>query len=242
MTIQTLSPTAFDAGTILLQTPPPGVPLPLPAERTTVAALRDELGARGAAMLVEALRRGLHVGPVANPPSHHLPPHPPPAHPPSSVVVALRHAPKITSADRQVRWADAAGAEDVALRARVLGPLWAHLVMPRRRSRAGGGDGEVVEKRVILEDLSVVYEMGGDGQVGNEGGVVTWVLHESTKGKDAEGQRKEIKAEYRVDGHGVVVRMHDGSWLRIGKIKVEGSTSKPARQVLESITLGRADT
>ncbi|SPQ20964.1 8a8ba120-eb7f-4040-8a16-17b0e462029a [Thermothielavioides terrestris] len=58
ITVQTLSPTSFDAGAILLQTPPPGTPIP-PA--CTFQQLHDLLAPAGARMLVEALRQGLHV-------------------------------------------------------------------------------------------------------------------------------------------------------------------------------------
>lgn len=153
----------------------------------------------------------------------------------------LRHAPKITSDDRQVRWRGAAGARDVALRGGVLGPLWTHILVPDRRSGSGSGSepesgGEkMVEKRAILEELSEVGEEAGDVQPIGETrrGNVIWV---QTPGKkDVASGKEEIRAEYYVNGDGVVVRMPDESWLRIGRIKLEGSTSKPARQTLESI-------
>jgi methionyl-tRNA formyltransferase len=98
-------------------------------------------------------------------------------------------------------------------------------------------EGERLVKRVILEDLSVVETQGAAGEMLTNGrlprGTVTWV---QKSGKE-DGQRgdQEITAEYQLDGTGVVVHLSDGSLLRIGKIKVEGSTSKPARHVLESI-------
>ncbi|KXX81946.1 Methionyl-tRNA formyltransferase, mitochondrial [Madurella mycetomatis] len=221
ISIQTLSPQAFDAGAILLQTPRPGMPIP---PNCTVAQLHDTLAPQGAAMLVEVLRRGLHIPPYPDQrPYHH--------HRDSVDGEKLRHAPKITSDDRQVCWRGAAGARDVALRERVLGPLWTHILVPDRRSGSGSGGEKMVEKRAILEELSEA----GDVQP-IEGGTrqrnVIWMQVPGRK--EVASGKEEIRAEYYVSGDGVVVRMPDESWLKIGRIKLEGSASKPARQVLES--------
>ncbi|KAL2152645.1 hypothetical protein VTH82DRAFT_5829 [Thermothelomyces myriococcoides] len=112
ITIQTLSPEAFDAGVPLLQTPPPGIRIP---EECTPEQLQGILAPMGADLLVQALRAGLHVPPyqpwrqqhqvkeedvqrgsgqngTTTPRSFTQPPPPPP--PPM-------HAPKITPQDRQ---------------------------------------------------------------------------------------------------------------------------------------------
>ncbi|KAL2129810.1 hypothetical protein VTI74DRAFT_7280 [Chaetomium olivicolor] len=222
VSIQTLSPQAFDAGHILLQSALPGIPIP---ESCTLQQLHDLLAPLGAEMLVETLRKGLHVPPY-------------PAAVTAAVAVAvpdrdqqgpaaaaaaqtgLRHAPKITPHDRQVLWTEFS-ASDAARRARVLGPLWTHV----REDR------EEREKRVILEEVSVSDSVRGQGK----GGEITWVQ----KPKEKAGKAATVKLRFCVDvdagKDGVVVCMSDGSWLRVGKIKVEGSTSKPARSVLESL-------
>ncbi|KAL2261402.1 hypothetical protein VTK26DRAFT_4220 [Humicola hyalothermophila] len=174
-----------------------------------------------------------------------------------------RHAPKITPADRQVRWTGTgtgtgtAGsgpvrgsiASDAALRARVLGPLWTHLRVARRRGghRDGGNDMAPAQKRVILEEISVaeppspstgVHSSDAGDEGGSSGGVVEWV--EMRDGKGGEKTEEDVVAlKYffpeEDDGGAVVMGLPDGSWMRIGKIKVEGTTSKPARRVLEGI-------
>jgi methionyl-tRNA formyltransferase len=171
-------------------------------------------------MLVEALRRGLHVPPYQpvreneNDDSGKE----------GEAGCGLRHAPKITTADRQICWTEA-GAGKVALQARVLGPLWSHLETE---------DG--VEKRVILEDVEEVAVAGRSGEGEGEGGAryVTWLQK-----SDGSGSAEVATLRYVVDGSGngeaVLMRMVDGSWLRVGRIKVEGCTSKPARSVLESM-------
>ncbi|KAL2019710.1 hypothetical protein VTK56DRAFT_9247 [Thermocarpiscus australiensis] len=254
VTIQTLSPETFDAGTILLQTPAPGIPIP---PGCTVSQLHDLLAPAGAAMLVEALRAGLHVPPYPSQKTQAQ------AHQTASdeteknrgrESLPLRHAPKITPHDRQVLWTRA-GAREVALRARVLGRLWTHMAIAadpgKKPASAGGGPEKTgrthTHKRVILEDVSEAAAAATAGftgvqvqgeEEGRQERSVQWVQKAGLK--DNEGglaSREElVTVECRVDGDGeaVLMRMADGSWLRIGRIRVEGLTSKPARAVLES--------
>ncbi|KAL2157679.1 hypothetical protein VTH06DRAFT_5162 [Thermothelomyces fergusii] len=253
ITIQTLSPEAFDAGVPLLQTPAPGVPIP---DGCTPARLHDLLAPLGARLLVRALRAGLHVPPHAPFAPSERQETPPPA-----------HAPKITPRDRQVLWTSQA-AREVALRHRVLGPLWTHVRIGdgKGKGKAGedederGGKGSAGEKRAILEDLSAVPGPPGrtaaragagaeadadvdvDAVPDGGDGTVVWVEKAPRPRTAEEGQAKDggtvmgteskrVALPYWVDADGeggVVVRMADGSWLRIGRIKIEGSTSKPA--------------
>lgn len=64
MTLQTLSHEDFDKGVVLAQTQGPGICIP---EGCTVPQLRDMLAPVGADMLVDALRKGLHVPPHQTP-------------------------------------------------------------------------------------------------------------------------------------------------------------------------------
>jgi methionyl-tRNA formyltransferase len=64
VTLQTLSHEDFDKGVVLAQTPAPGIPIP---EGCSVPQLRDMLAPVGAEMLVDALRKGLHVPPHQTP-------------------------------------------------------------------------------------------------------------------------------------------------------------------------------
>ncbi|KAK4237428.1 Methionyl-tRNA formyltransferase [Achaetomium macrosporum] len=225
ISIQTLSPKAFDEGTILLQTPAPGIPVP---PQCTPQQLHDLLAPEGARMLVEALRRGLHVPPYQPVRENEVGP--------GSGKPALRHAPKITTADRQVRWAESEAGK-AALQARVLGPLWSYVKTE-----------EGVERRVILEDVEEVLDGVPLGSGGEKEGEERWrdvtFLQKPDGARKAEedhgrGRTEVVTLKYGVDGsadgEAILVRMVDGSWLRVGRIKVEGSTSKPARSVLENM-------
>ncbi|TFB04174.1 Methionyl-tRNA formyltransferase [Trichoderma ghanense] len=60
VSLQTLDPKAFDHGTVLAQTPSPGLPIPGSA---TLQHVTEALAKVGAEMLVQGLRDGLHVPP-----------------------------------------------------------------------------------------------------------------------------------------------------------------------------------
>ncbi|GAM82842.1 hypothetical protein ANO11243_008280 [Dothideomycetidae sp. 11243] len=103
ITLQTLHPSRFDQGSIISQTPKPGIPIP-----STLKAATQLLGQAGAQILVESIRSGSFATP---PPS----PREQPSHP-------IRHAPKLTPAAAQLSksWSG----KDVLIRANVTGPLW----------------------------------------------------------------------------------------------------------------------
>jgi hypothetical protein len=63
---------------------------------------------------------------------------------------------------------------------------------------------------------------------------VQWVIKGKEGAADAPVLNNEVPAEIWEDkeGGGVLVRMRDGTWLRVGKIKLEGWTLKPAWRVL----------
>ncbi|KAK5663019.1 hypothetical protein OQA88_6434 [Cercophora sp. LCS_1] len=63
VSLQTLSEKTFDAGTVLSQTPLPGIPIP---PNCTLPDLHALLAPAGAAMLINGLRSGLHVPPYHN--------------------------------------------------------------------------------------------------------------------------------------------------------------------------------
>ncbi|KAL7936944.1 formyl transferase [Trichoderma chlorosporum] len=93
VSLQTLDPKAFDHGTVLAQTPSPGLPIPANA---TLQNLTEALAKVGAEMLVQGLRDGLHV-------------------PPYTDVgwmgeqlkdKELVHAPKVGKGESQINWAE----------------------------------------------------------------------------------------------------------------------------------------
>ena len=151
VSLQTLDDKAFDKGVVLarevllwdgLKRMPRGVTLP---------QLRDKAGAAGAALLVDGLRRGLHVPPLTPDPSSVRGSGPAgqknddvkymPAQP--------RHAPKITAHDRQIGSGINAmeNPRSLALRQRVIGPLW---------FRARGEDPFSQCDRIIIKHLEEV--------------------------------------------------------------------------------------
>ncbi|KAL2196132.1 formyl transferase [Corynascus similis CBS 632.67] len=300
ITIQTLSTEAFDAGVPLLQTPHPGIPIPIGC---TPKQLHDTLAPLGAQLLLQALRAGLHVPPYE---PYQQPPISPIHHRHDTITSITTetpytgpsptHAPRITPQDRQILWASQT-AREVAVRHRVLGPLWTHVQWggnheriksrsssssSRRRSGKEVEEEEKVissEKRAILEDVSVAAgppvqtaaasaDVSGSvgvsvgGHIGHTAreteagvaatweesdgdGTVTWIqktplpqtTEERKSGVAPRMDSKSVKLRYwmDMDGKGVIVRMAQGSWLRVGKIKVEGSTFKPAGLVLGGI-------
>ncbi|KAI5923171.1 Formyltransferase [Camillea tinctor] len=173
VTLQTLHPTLFDHGVILAQTPAdPSHPaaLRMPRKRVTTAELLKLVVAPAREMLVRGLRAGLHVPPLKDvgweaqlqaqfgsdaaaardrvlrdiggdfESSSH-----------TAYGTPLVHAPKIQTADRQIRLSAILGAagsnsnktpqpdqeSDISLRQRVIGPLWFYSVDRRdgRRKR-----------------------------------------------------------------------------------------------------------
>ncbi|KAF4965197.1 hypothetical protein FZEAL_10789 [Fusarium zealandicum] len=130
VSLQTLDDKAFDHGTVLAQTPRPGIPIP---PGCTVQELTSLLAPTGAQMLVQGLRDGLHV-----PPRHNA------AWKAEELDgETLAHAPKVTKADGRVNWAEWT-AEEFVRRISVLGSVWTH---------AANGKGEV--KRLIFQDAEV---------------------------------------------------------------------------------------
>ncbi|KAF2677218.1 Formyltransferase [Lentithecium fluviatile CBS 122367] len=87
VSIQTLHPKHFDRGTILAQTPPPGIQL-MPG--TTTAELTETLANQGAGMLVDVLKSGAFVPPLEDVGWY------------SSSDRPIHHAEKITKKHREI--------------------------------------------------------------------------------------------------------------------------------------------
>ncbi|KAK6433186.1 Methionyl-tRNA formyltransferase [Oleoguttula sp. CCFEE 5521] len=108
VSLQTMHPTAFDAGVVLAQTPAPGTPI---AGDATIAELVASLGQAGADMLTAVI-----VDRTYAPPYQAI----------ASIDLAgtpLQHAPKITPEDRRIDWSTWTS-ETILRRDRVLGRLW----------------------------------------------------------------------------------------------------------------------
>ncbi|WPG98947.1 Hypothetical protein R9X50_00174900 [Acrodontium crateriforme] len=107
VTIQTMHPTKFDHGKLVLQTPRPGVPI---TERATPHELLHSLGPIGAELLCDTIDKGLFIEPIRDLNM-------------DEPVEGLSHAPKITPEDRHIDWTKWS-ADEIQLRDRVLGRLW----------------------------------------------------------------------------------------------------------------------
>ncbi|KAG7119483.1 Methionyl-tRNA formyltransferase like protein [Verticillium longisporum] len=222
ITLQTLHESKFDHGTILSQTSLPGLPVP---PGTNLQALHDIVTPPAAEMLVQGLRDGVHVPPLK----------PVGRTPSQRDLAALRHAPKLTKQDRQVRWR-AWAADDFATRETVLGPLWSKLQTRRGR------------KRVLFEGLEAVAPLaGGDEAVKGRAGA--FVAFET--GADAGGSGGSVLVEEAVevsyleadDGSGsVLISAPGGGVVKVARIKIEGDKSKPAANTLAIHTnVGKAE-
>lgn len=91
VTVQTMHPRAFDRGEVLAQTPAPGVPVPYGCTTDDLVAL---LAPHGARLLVDALQRGLYLGPPYAPVPDRVP----------VDADRARHAPKIDKSELTVDW------------------------------------------------------------------------------------------------------------------------------------------
>lgn len=105
VSIQTLHPRHFDQGSVLAQTPKPGVPI---SRTTTSKELQDELAEQGAEMLVDVLRDGRYLEPKECERWYEGP---------------MDHAPKVTKEDRQILF-EKITVDDVMRMQNALGDPW----------------------------------------------------------------------------------------------------------------------
>ena len=109
VSLQTLHPTKFDHGTVLAQTPYPGIK----HNATTVPELVAFLAPMGADMLVRGIREGVYIPPFQDLAWRGE----------IDKSAALRLAPKITSNDRHIQW-HSWTAQEIMRRSKIIGPLW----------------------------------------------------------------------------------------------------------------------
>ncbi|PTB69769.1 Formyltransferase [Trichoderma citrinoviride] len=118
VSLQTLDSKAFDHGTVLAQTPSPGLPIPADA---TLQQLTDSLAKVGAEMLVQGLRDGLHVPPYRD------------AGWMAEQLLAendddeqqLVHAPKVGKGESQINWLEWKPL-DFERFVKIFGTVWTH--------------------------------------------------------------------------------------------------------------------
>lgn len=186
ITLQSLDEKAFDHGTVLAQTPPPGLPIP---PGSSLPELTQFLAEEGAKLLVQGLRDRVHEPPLQD------------------VGQAARqlaaagepaYAPKVTKADSQIDW-HTWTADDFARRLRVFGAVW---------TQATPDKGE--PKRVILLDAEPAAA-GGEGRSGRLSLV-----------RDA----RDVQVDERTGS--CAVRIRDGLWVSVRRVKVDGKPEQAA--------------
>ena len=152
MTVQTLHPTKMDNGQILAQTPPPGILIP-DRDSISIPALRTFAAQYGAQMLMQTLRDGLFVSPVADLTQQardalrHR-------------GIKPRHARKLDIRDRHINWKNWDAAQ-IIRRRRVLGPLWSKIAVPTKGDSAV--DKTTTTHKIVWSDqFELVHpEVGG---------------------------------------------------------------------------------
>ncbi|KAK1967480.1 formyl transferase [Colletotrichum sublineola] len=225
ITLQTLHHKAFDHGTVLSQTPFPGIPIP---ENCTTQGLHDIVTPLAAETLVNGLRKGLHVPPLKDVGWQ----------PNEDELKQLSHAPKVTNHDRQMNWPKWT-ADDVVLRQRVLGPVWcsAYHHDSRKIMRLKFGDAEVVERPDRVEQYCRRRSLRKKGELAAEDvpeedqdvGTISWVWQPEGKAQDRESMVVHRTPFFEhEDGKSLLIPSAGGSCLKLSTITVEGSRSKPA--------------
>lgn len=140
MSLQTLHHKSFDHGTILCQTPAPGLEIPNP-DSCTVPELQALLAPKGAQLLVNSIQDGLFVPPLTDAGWFS-----------SKETGNLVHASKIKPEDRHIDWANWT-ILDINRRNRVLGSLWSKALVPTSTT---DGPPTFRHKRAILTELEEV--------------------------------------------------------------------------------------
>ncbi|KAK1760614.1 Methionyl-tRNA formyltransferase [Echria macrotheca] len=216
VSLQTLSPEAFDRGTVLAQTPRPGIPLS-PTE--TPDTLLRKLAPLGAEMLVKGLRDGVHVPPYI---SRAWTPSP-------KEQSSLREAPKIDSSMRSLIHAGCdETAAGVARRYRALGPLW---VVTEPDNTLNPDDQGI---RLKLDDIR-------EGPSRDE---VDALLKQNPVPDRVRQIRfllwsPQVSIIVFPDGGNdgsVALQLREGDYITVGRVTVEGQASQPAAVALQPLT------
>ncbi|KOS20109.1 Methionyl-tRNA formyltransferase [Escovopsis weberi] len=202
ISLQTLHHKTFDHGTILAQTPPPGLPVPPSA---SIQQLTLALGAAGAQMLVQVLRDGVHVSPHSE------------AGWMASKLQArgeeLDHAPKVSKEDAQMDWANWNG-EAMRRRLRVFGMAW---------TRAASATKDEVKRVLFLNDNEPVEVRVGHDAKWSEGKMI---FLQDSKGTEMHRHERMVRVDEK---SGVVdILMADGTQTRVKTVKVDGKPEQAA--------------
>lgn len=211
VTLQTLDHKSFDHGTILAQTPSPGIKLDL-ARRPTFTDLLNLITPVGAEMLANGIRDRIFVPPL---PQVSLPAQPP----------SLINAPKIKSEDKEVDWLNWDTAT-IARRHRALGPLWNTII---RKDKTG-----VRIKLDGIEEVELPWNCNDEitkADVDAHMGSIRPMR--SVSYSYAGGKTSPIA--YVDDGEGIIIYPNrEDMAIRVSHITVEGQEKKPASLAAET--------
>lgn len=207
ISLQTLDDKQFDHGTILAQTPFPGLPIPPTAP---LGEVLHYAATQGAEMLVQGLRDGVHIPPLRDVGWKAT----------DLTNKELTHAPKVTKADSEVDWISWTTAEQFQRRMRVLGSVWTIAVNDK-------GD----SKRLIF--TAVQEATVEDACQGSKTEGTITCHHQTNLGEQT--QQREVRV--RIDGtdKSCFIMLDSDSWIRVRRVKVGGKPEQDAVNGLRSL-------
>lgn len=211
VTLQSLDDKCFDHGIILAQTKPPFLAIPHP-DRCNYLELLNFITPQAASLLVEGIENGVFVPPLVKVSG------PKPA--------LLRHAPKITSVDKQINWRCWCSSI-IDRRRRALGRLWTNIWVDANEVR-----------RFLFEDIEIVAIPDALTKIGvteTNPAIRTWdaVPDVQFLFYSESGLAEKIKWPYVDDGEAIIIATRDGNAVRVKEITVEGCSRRPARTIMQ---------
>ena len=216
VTLQTLDYESFDQGTILAQTPIPGLKIDL-QKKPRLSDLLGLVTPLGADMLADGIRNRIFVPPLGE---LALPA------PPQD----LTHAPKITSKDKEIDWLNW-DAATVGRRYRALGPLWNMvIVVGAKRLRIKLDGVEEVERPGAFEQATESSRGPGDDRKDVMPMLKSMVCETPT------GER--LSLSYVTDGDGIIIAVKDMA-VSISHITIEGMERRAASLAVETLEGGK---
>lgn len=219
VTLQTLDHNSFDHGTILAQTPHPGLKLDL-SKKLEFVDLLNLITPVGADMLASGIRNRIFVPPLQK---LILPPHP----------RSLIYAPKIKAKDREIDWLNW-DAVSIGRRYRALGPLWNSVFLGTKKKVRIKLEGiEEIEMPKAFEQLtSSNSPSSGKDRKGDELPRVKFMSYEALDGK-------EWPLLFLKHNDSIIIPVKDMA-VRISQITIEGMGKRAASlasDILQSRTL-----
>ena len=206
MTLQTLHLAKLDHGTILSQTPAPGIEIPN-ADICEPSDLSQLLAPVGAELLVQGIRDEVYLSP---PPVGKYASLDDPTEDPSRYP----WAPKISSDDRHIDWRGWS-AQDILRRLRVLGPIWNLATVSAQTVTFSDGARMRPFKRILMQSLHQIPS--SDPSIARleplEAGL-PFLQRLSDDDDDNDGLGRPVDR--------VRVWTRDGKVIEIGQIKIEG--------------------